>query len=101
MLILPWEYTEREGGTFIRWTGGIIDRESIPPPRRRASTVLLNGITVHSFIIGPYEYGTDYYARWDCVNGWTRTVYQAMRSLCPRRKKVSKTSRRKRRRKYA
>lgn len=75
--LYPWEYTDREGGTFKSWTAGPVTKADLS--QRSLTTVIIKGKQVHSLIFetaAAYICG-DVVPRWDCVNGWTKTIRQA------------------------
>ncbi len=74
----PWEYTEKEGGTFYQWVYGEIStrqlRKALLTRDKSCNMVTINGHLVHSLIFESSSAGFGSYARWDCINGWTKTI---------------------------
>jgi hypothetical protein len=76
MRIYPWEYTDRKGGSFKPWIYGCVSKKSLS---KRGMTVIINGVVVHSLIFESASAGIcgDVIARWDSINGWTKTIEEA------------------------
>jgi len=79
----PWECTTEEGGNFTFWEGESVTREQLAgvlqKRRHNFSIVYIGGYKIHSLIFESPAIGFGNYARWDCLNGWTTTIEEAIK----------------------
>lgn len=68
--LLPTHYTISEGCGFILWGLGSVAAADLL--KRSRDTVVINGVDVHALAF-PTQH-PEFWARWDCVNGWTPDV---------------------------
>lgn len=72
--LTPQYYTNIEGGYWLTWPGGSVDRWDLERLRawpQVGDTLIINGRFVHSLAFGEVWHGFGFYPRWDVINGWT------------------------------
>lgn len=84
-IVYPSYYTSAEGGKFRRWRGLPVTVRMLlqlrKKPRGGLNYVEIGGMAVHALAFGILDEGKQYYARWDCINGWTTTLYKAKQNF--------------------
>lgn len=74
--IYPTHYTTHDGGDWLRWNFGAIEKLPVIVERDNRTTRIVTAqyglkVRVHSLALDNPAKGVGNFPRWDCINGWT------------------------------
>lgn len=75
--VYPRAYTDKEGGEWKEWGFGYVSYLDLYDAQNGGPTTTINNKKVHSLRFESPAVPFGLAGRWDCINGWSRTIKEA------------------------